>query len=157
MVSKDGIIGRTVSAYNPRGRSGGGMIRTATIIFILLVRTVHVCFYIARSAINSRIASLVIGCIFGLLGTILIAYCLAQIAAATGKARVLGINWGRWHFDAVLAFSAAVSIVLLVFTIITGGNTRTTGLFVAWCILWVIIALFAWVAEKAGTTETTYV
>ena len=58
------------------------------------------------------------------------------------------------HFDVVLAFSAVVSIVLLVFSLLTGGTVRNSGLFAAWCILWVIIAIFAWIATKAGTTES---
>ena len=111
MVSKDGFIGTTVSAYNPRGRSTSGMIRTATIICILLVRTVHVCVYISRSAINSRIASLIVGCIFDFIGTIAIAIALAQIAAAAGKARVLGINWVSFSRVACVKVASLISIV----------------------------------------------
>jgi|SRR5687767_3796617 hypothetical protein len=95
MFGKDGFIGTTIAAYNPRGRSAGGILRVVTMILILLVRTIHVCVYIARSAINARLAALIVGCIFGILGTILVAICLAQIGAAQGKRRVLGINWVR--------------------------------------------------------------
>jgi hypothetical protein len=99
MFGKDGFIGTTIAAYNPRGRSMGGILRVATMIAILLVRTIHVCYYIARAAINARLAALIVGCIFGILGTIFVAICLAQIGAARGKARVLGINWVRFFLS----------------------------------------------------------
>ncbi|KAK0392289.1 hypothetical protein NLU13_1785 [Sarocladium strictum] len=154
MFGKNGLVGTTFAAYNPRGRSVGGMLRVATMILILIVRTIHLAVYIARSAINARIAALVVGCIFGFLGTIFVAFSLAQLGAAQGKRRALGINWGRWHFDIILGLTLVVAAVLMIFSLITGGRNRNNGFFSAWCIQWVFISLFAWIAAKPGTTES---
>lgn len=97
MFGRDGFIGTTIAAYNPRGRSAGSLIRVVTILLIMIVRTIHVCYYIARSAINARIAALAVGCIFGFIGTIVVAICLAQISAAQGKRKVLGLTWVCSH------------------------------------------------------------
>lgn len=90
-----GSIGPTVAAYNPRGRSAGSLISCVTIWLIMIFRTIHVAVYIIRSAINARTTSLIVGCIFGVIGTLFVAWCLAKIAIAEGKRRVLGINWVR--------------------------------------------------------------
>lgn len=149
-----GSIGPTVAAYNPRGRSAGSLISCVTIWLIMIFRTIHVAVYIIRSAINARTTSLIVGCIFGVIGTLFVAWCLAKIAIAEGKRRVLGINWGRWHFDSFLVFIAVVSLILMIFTFLTGGNTRNAGLFSAWCIVWVLVSLFTMIAQRPGTTET---
>lgn len=64
---------------------------------------------------------------------------------------------GRLHFDIILVIALVISVVLMVFTFITGGRTRNNGLFAAWCILWVFLSIFAWIAQKVGVQETTYV
>lgn len=45
----------------------------------------------------------------------------------------------------------------MVFSFITGGRTRNNGFFAAWCIQWAFLAVFAWIAQKVGTTADTYV
>lgn len=58
------------------------------------------------------------------------------------------------HFTIFLGVIALVSIGLLIGAIITGGGSGGAGLFSAWCIVWVIIALFTMIAQRPGTTDT---
>jgi hypothetical protein len=93
MVSKDGFLGRTIEPYKFGGRSVGGMIRVITMYSIILFRTIHAALYIIRNGVRGRTVSLIVGCIFGVIGTIFVIMSVAALGAAQGRRRVLGINW----------------------------------------------------------------
>ncbi|KAH7347457.1 hypothetical protein B0T11DRAFT_141898 [Plectosphaerella cucumerina] len=154
MVSKDGFLGRTIEPYKFGGRSVGGMMRVITMYSIILFRTIHAALYIIRNGVRGRTVSLIVGCIFGVIGTIFVIMSVAALGAAQGRRRVLGINWGRLHFDVVLGLGAVASLALMIVAFLFSSNVDNSGLFSAWCIVWVFLSLTAWIAQKPPTMET---
>ncbi|KAH6684981.1 hypothetical protein F5X68DRAFT_21419 [Plectosphaerella plurivora] len=149
-----GFVSSIVEPYKFGGRSAGGMARVLTMYSITLFRTIHAALYIIRSAVRARTVSLIVGCIFGVIGTIFVIISVAALGAARGRRRALGINWGRLHFDIILGIGSLASLALMIVAFLFASNADNSGFWTAWCLVWVFLSLASWIAQRPPTNDT---
>ncbi|KAK3385450.1 hypothetical protein B0H63DRAFT_560055 [Podospora didyma] len=137
----------TLCAYSLVAPDTPQLMRRLSMWVILIVRLIISILNIIFHAYGSKIVSIIVGLTLGVLGFVIIGWCLAVIGEAKGTHRTCGITWGRVHFDIALGLFVVIHLGMLI-----GGlvGLAIIGVTAGWIILWLQIAVITYIAAKAS-------